>query len=144
MGKPRCKIVSNDKQLEAAFEVRRRVFVHEQGISEALVLDEHDGEALQMVIEDRGRVVGTARVVFLSAHQAKIERMAVLKPLRRRGIGREIISFLDEQLRNRHISQIVLHAQYPVVPFYEACGFEETGAPFREAGIKHIKMQKPL
>ena len=139
-----CKLVSSDLELEAAFEVRRQVFVREQGISEDLVLDKHDREALQMVAMNEGRVIGTARVQFLPAHQAKIERMAVLKSLRHKGIGREIISFLDEELKNRNVRQVVLHAQYPVVPFYQACGFEETGLPFWETGIKHIKMRKQL
>ena len=139
-----CKLVSSDRELEAAFEIRRQVFGHEQGISEDLVLDGHDREALQMVVVDEDAVIGTARVQFLPGNQAKIERMAVLEPLRRKGIGREILSFLDEELKSRNVKQVVLHAQYPVVHFYKACGFEEKGLPFWEAGIKHIKMQKQL
>ncbi len=136
------KLVSSDRELKSAFEVRRLVFVEEQGISEDLVFDEHDEEALHMVVKDGERVIGTARVLFLAAHQAKLERMAVLKHFRRRGIGSGIISFLTEELRNRQIEQVLLHAQYPVVAFYRSCGFEESGLPFWEAGIKHIKMQR--
>ncbi len=138
------KLVSSDDELEGAFAVRRQVFVEEQGIPEDVELDEHDREALHMVAKDGDRVIGTARVLFLSAGLAKIERMAVLKPFRRSGIGRRIISFLSEELKNRQIKQVVLHAQYPVVAFYKACGFEEVGSPFWEVGIKHVKMQKEL
>ncbi len=144
MGKLSYKLVASDRELKAAFEVRMQVFVEEQGISEELELDDFDQEALHMVVKDGERVIGTARVLFLAANQAKIERMAVLKPFRRKGIGSGIISFLNEELRNKQVEQVVLHAQYAVVAFYKSCGFEESGLPFQEAGIKHIKMERQL
>ncbi len=139
-----CKIVVNDCELKGAFEVRKQVFVEEQGIPEDLELDEYDMEAMHMVAKDGERIVGTARVLFLAASQAKLERMAILKPFRHRGIGKSIISFLDEEFKNRGIKQVVLHAQCSAVNFYKSCGFEESGSPFWEAGIKHVKMQKRL
>jgi len=138
------KLVAGDRELEGAFEIRRQVFVEEQGISEDLVFDGHDGEALHMVVKDGQRVIGTARVLFLADNQAKLERMAVLRPFRHKGIGKGIVSFLNEELRDRQLEQVVLHAQYGVVAFYKSCGFEELGMPFWEAGIKHMKMQKRL
>ena len=138
------KIVVSDRELEGAFEVRKQVFVEEQGIPEDLELDELDMEAMHMVVKDGEGIVGTARVLFLAASQAKLERMAILKPFRRRGIGKGIISFLDEEFKNRGTEQVVLHAQCSAVNFYKSCGFEESGSPFWEAGIKHVKMQKRL
>jgi len=144
MGELNYKLVTSDSELEGAFEVRRQVFVKGQGVPEDVELDEDDKEALHMVVKDGDRVIGTARVLFPSADLAKIERMAVLDPFRRRGIGSRIISFLIEELRNRQIEEAVLHAQYQVVAFYKSCGFEEIGLPFLEVGIKHIKMQRRL
>jgi len=97
-----------------------------------------------MMVKDSKGVVGTARVLFLADNQAKLERMAVLKPFRHKGIGRGIVSFLNEELRRRQLEQVVLHTQYTVVAFYKSCGFEESGLPFWEAGIKHIRMQKRI
>ena len=136
------KLVTSERELKGAFEVRRQVFVVEQGVSEDEEYDGRDSESLHIVVKDRETVIGTARVQFLTDNQAKIERMAILKPFRRKGIGSRIMSFLDEELRNRQVEHVVLHAQYPVVAFYRSCGFKETGSPFREAGIKHIKMQR--
>lgn len=136
------KLVASDSELKGAFEVRRRVFVEEQGISEDLVFDDHDEEALHIVVKDGERVIGTARVLFLAANQAKLERMAISKPFRRKGIGRRIISFLNEELRNKQVEQVILHAQLTVVTFYKSCGFQQSGLSFWEAGIKHIKMER--
>ena len=138
------KLVENDNELEGAFEVRRQVFTEEQGISENLEFDGYDGEAMHMVVKDGRRVIGTARVQFLEVKQAKLERMAVLSPFRRRGIGKKIISFLIEELKNRQIEKVVLHAQYGVIGFYKVCGFNQSGLPFWEAGIKHVKMERGL
>ncbi len=144
MGELNYKLVSSDSELKAAFEVRRQVFVKEQNISEGLTFDGHDKQALQIVVMDGERVIGTARVLFLSNNQAKLERMAILKPFRRRGIGRIIICYLIEELSKRQVEQVVLHAQYAAVAFYKSCGFEESGPPFCEVGIKHVKMQRRL
>ena len=138
------KLVESESELQGAFEVRRRVFVEEQGIAVEVEYDGNDGEALQMVVKDGAEVVGTARVRFLNAKQAKLERMAVLGGFRRKGLGSGITAFLIEELSNRQVEQVVLHAQYGVIAFYRSCGFEETGLTFTEAGLKHIKMQRRL
>jgi len=144
MSKFSYTLVAGDVELQEAFEVRRQVFVREQGISEDLVFDEHDTEALHMVVKDGERVIGTARVQFVANNQAKLERMVVLKLYRRKGIGKEMLLFLDAVLKDKQVQQVIIHAQLEVVPFYKSCGFNELGLPFLEAGMKHIKMSKRL
>jgi predicted GNAT family N-acyltransferase len=144
MSKISYKLVTGDVELPEAFEVRRQVFVREQGISEDLVFDEHDREALHIVVKDGEKVIGSARVQFLADNQAKLERMAILKRYRRKGIGREMLLFLDAVWRDKQVRQVIIHAQIEVVPFYKLCGFDELGLPFREAGIKHIELRKQL
>ncbi len=140
----RYKLVENDKELEEALDIRKRVFVEEQGISETLEQDGNDSSALHMVVKNGDIAVGTVRIRFLNSQQAKLERMAILKPSRGAGIGKGIITFLEEKLKKRGIEQIVLHAQYYVIDFYIKCGFRETGLPFLEADIQHIRMEKTI
>ena len=144
MSKFGYKLVTGDVELKEAFEVRRQVFVREQDISEDLVFDGHDKEALHMVVKDGERVIGTARVQFLTDNQAKLERMAILERYRRKGIGKEMLLFLDAVWKDKQVQQVIIHAQLEVVPFYKLCGFDELGLPFQEAGIKHIKMRKQV
>ena len=136
------KLVENDSELKGAFDVRRRVFVEEQGISEDLVFDDCEDEAMHLVVKDSESVIGTARVRFLEDRQARLERMAVLKPFRGIGIGERMMSFLVEELGSREIERVVLHAQYEVIGFYKTCGFSTLGLPFWEAGVKHLKMER--
>ena len=138
------KLVNNDYELQEAFNVRRLVFVEEQGIDEDIEYDGFDSEALHLIAKNNEQIIGTARLRFPGTGEAKIERMAVLKPFRRRGIGNGMMSFIDNELKVRQINHAVLHAQYVAIPFYEACGYCPTGLPFQEAGIKHIAMEKQL
>ena len=144
MSKFGYKLVTGDVELQEAFEVRRQVFVREQGISEDLVFDGRDREALHIIVKDRGRVIGSARVQFLTDNQAKLERMAVLERYRRKGIGKGMLLFLDAVWKDKQGRQVIIHAQLEVVPFYKLYGFDELGLPFQEAGIKHIKMRKQI
>ena len=136
------KLVENEQELNGAYEVRRQVFVEEQGISEELVfIGEKGGNEMNMVVIYGEMVIGTARVQLMANDIAKIERMAVIELFRHKGIGKGIISFLNEQLKCRHVKYVFLHAQHTVINFYKSCGFSESGLPFYEAGVKHIKME---
>lgn len=136
------KLTETEDELQGADEVWRQVFVIEQGIAEALVFEKSgDDKEINIVVKNDGLVIGTTRVVFPADNTAKIERMAVLKTFRDKGVGRDIISFLVVELKKRGITHIVLHAQYQVIDFYKSCGFHESGLPFEEAGIKHMKME---
>lgn len=136
--------VSNQAERDAAMAVRREVFVVEQRIAEAEEYDGLDDACLHYVALGDGRVVGTARIRFPSADCAKIERMAVLKPFRQRGIGAGILACVEMDLRAKGIAQAVLHAQTSAVPFYMACGYIAEGEHYYEAGIEHVTMRKNL
>ncbi len=139
-----CKLAENGEELSEAFEVTRQVFVVEQGISEDLVYDNYDNEAIHLIVKQGGCVIGTARVRFLKPGEAKLERMAILPLYRLMGIGKTMVSFLIETLNRRRVEKLILHSQYDVVEFYNKCGFSVVGSPFMEAGIKHIRMEKKL
>jgi predicted GNAT family N-acyltransferase len=138
------KTVESGRELNAALEVRRKVFVEEQGISQDIELDNHDDEALHIVVKEGARVIGTARVLFPTPKVAKIESMAILIPFRRKGSGSGMVSFLNKELKNRQISKAILHAQHSAVAFYKSCGFTELGTSFYEAGIIHQRMEREL
>ena len=138
------KLVENNSELEEAFSIRQVVFVEEQGVDEDIEYDGQDSDALHMVVKKDHTTIGTARVRFISASTAKIERMALLKQFRRKGIGSDMMVFLDGELKTRHIGYVFLHAQCIVIDFYKSCGYVTTGSPFWEAGIEHVTMEKRL
>lgn len=135
--------VRSADQMAAAYAIRRRVFIEEQGIDEALERDADDLRALHVLALQNGQAVGCGRMM-LSAIGAKIGRMAVLPDLRGHGIGRIVLNHLVTAARQHGAKLAYLHAQVPVESFYLKGGFRPVGDVFEEAGIPHRKMELPL
>jgi ElaA protein len=129
---------------DAAYALRVAVFCDEQGVPPAVERDAYDETALHFVASEGGRVVGTLRVVTLDERTAKIGRVAVAKPCREKGIGKQLMLAALEQLKRDAFAAAVLTAQVQVIGFYEKLGFVAEGPVFDEAGIPHRKMTRVL
>lgn len=123
-----------------AAPVRRAVFVHEQGVPEALEWDAGDAQCLHAVARIDGEVAGTGRLL----PDGHIGRMAVLAAYRGRGVGAAILRALIDEARARDHPQVELSAQRHAEGFYARLGFHPVGAPYDEAGIPHIRMIRRL
>ncbi len=130
--------------LAAALAIRRAVFCDEQGVPESLEIDGHDHRCRHYLVRRDGVPIATARVRTIAPGQAKIERVAVLAPLRGNGIGSRLMRRLLDDLDEAGTATAVLHAQATTEGFYAALGFTVQGAPFDEAGIAHIRMTRSL
>ena len=135
----RTRRVSSRGELKQAFVIRMRVFVREQGVPADIELDRDDARATHLLAIISGKPVGTARIV-IGRDGAKIGRMAVLKTHRSKGAGKKLLRRAIATARRLGATKIYLHAQVPVIGFYEAAGFRCVGAVFNEAGIPHRKM----
>lgn len=130
-------------ELPACHEVRHAVFVLGQGVPASLEVDGRDADCVHAVARLGDRVVGTARLRDHQGH-AKAERVAVLADQRGTGLGLRLMHTLEDAARSRGYSAVHLHAQMPVVPFYERLGYVAEGEVFEEAGIEHLAMCKAL
>lgn len=131
------------EELQACFEIRRRVFVEEQRVPEELELDALDATSSHFIALDGDRPIGTARLRTLGA-DAKVERVAVLSVARERGVGRVLMEQLEKEAASRGLLRVVLNAQVAVIPFYERLGYRAEGEVFDDAGIPHRRMTKAL
>jgi predicted GNAT family N-acyltransferase len=135
----RCKIVESEVELKQAFALRIEVFVEEQKVPPDLELDELDRSAIHMVSFHDGKIVGCGRIVMTSEH-AHIGRVAVKKTYRNQGVGKQLMLVMMKVAAEKGASEIILHAQVQVIPFYESLGFSGHGDIFLDAGIEHIEM----
>ena len=130
---------------DAATRVRRAVFVEEQGISVADELDQADASAVHAVVSNHlGQPVATARLLPGQDGIAHIGRMAVLRPLRRTGLGEQALAALERAAHDRGDNEIRLSAQRHASGFYKRLGYSEVGEPYEEVGIPHVEMRKAL
>lgn len=133
------KRVFSRKQLDQAFSIRLRVFVREQGVPVEIEMDRDDKRALHLLALKAGKPVGTARVV-MHHRSAKVGRMAVLKTYRGKGVGSKLLKRAIGTAKSHGAQKIYLHAQVPVIGFYEGLAFRCVGPVFTEGGIPHRKM----
>lgn len=138
------KLAKLPNDFPAISAIRSTVFQREQGVDADLEFDGKDEEAFHFLAYVNDRPVGTARIRFLDASTAKLERLAVLAESRKQGIGKQIMQAAIAFLGEKNVSEIRIHAQEPVKEFYEQLGFVAEGDRFDEAGIPHIKMRKRL
>lgn len=136
--------VDSHDEYEDALTVRREVFIEEQGVPEDLEVDGKDDEATHFVASIDGNAVGAARLRQYDGRTAKVERVAVLKSHRGSGIGRALMEAVEQVAREMGYDELLLHAQVPVVAFYQRLGYEITSEQFEDAGIPHREMRKSL
>ena len=138
------KLVESESELDAAIQVRFRVFVSEQAVPPEEELDEADATATHAIALFQGQVVGTGRLLNQETATAQIGRMAVDVAWRRKGIGGLILEFLEESARTEGKRHSMLHALEYIKSFYAAHGYREHGDSFLEVDIPHIEMRKDL
>ena len=124
----------------AAFALRREVFVLEQHVPPEEEHDAYDLAATHLVAIAEGEVVGTLRIVFLPEH-AKIGRVAVHQLWRGKGIARQLIQAAMQLAATRGERRFYLTAQTSALGLYEKLGFTAFGEEFLDAGIPHLQMK---
>lgn len=135
--------VKNEAEMKLVHDIRREVFVAEQGVPLELEMDELDSEAIHVLAYVDGVPAGCGRLL-LKGEEAKIGRVAVRNNIRKSGIGTGICKLLISIADDNGVKRIYLDAQLTAVDFYAKMGFAKKGEAFMEAGIEHIKMTKAL
>lgn len=117
------------EELEYAFNIRKKVFVEEQGVPLQLEFDEFDhleGQCIHILVIHDEQPVGIGRIRTVD------------------GIGKAIISKLEEVAASKGLQQVKLHGQTQAQGFYEKLGYQASSAEFMEDGIPHVLMIKNL
>ena len=134
---------SGRAEVDAALDLRRRVFCDEQGVTPSADRDGRDGEALHLVALRDGVVVGTCRLL-IDGDTARLGRMAVERDLRGGGIGARLLDAAERAARSAGATRVTLHAQLAAESLYARGGYEARGRRFVEEDIEHVRMEKCL
>jgi predicted GNAT family N-acyltransferase len=122
-------------------QVRRAVFIDEQGVPEELEWDADDAASLHfLVVDSTGQAIGCARLL----PDGHVGRMAVLSEWRGRGVGQALLAAVLDAARARGHDTLRLSAQTHAAAFYARAGFVAVGGEYEEAGIPHVAMKKQL
>lgn len=129
---------TNQKLHEIAIHIRMTVFVEEQNV-DAEIEVENEEESTHYLLYYRKKPVATARY-RITKNGIKLERFAMLKEFRGKGLGNDLLRFVLTDAR-KHGKDIFLNGQVQVLGYYEKFGFVAVGQPFEEANIQHYRME---
>lgn len=124
-----------------ALELRRAVFVQEQGVPEAIEVDEFEATSQHFLGTVEGVVAVTGRLRVKDGY-IKFERIATHPKFRGDGHGVALMRVMT-RFAQEHYPQLIpfMNAQQSAVGFYRKLGWQLVGEPFEEAGIPHQAMQ---
>jgi len=111
---------------------------------ESLEDDLEDSSYHLMGIDDENNVIASGRVHFNDNNQAQIRYMAVKDNYKRKGIGSEIVTKLEDYASSKGAKKMVLNARENALSFYLSLGYSEKGPYESDTGIPHSKMEKDL
>lgn len=134
--------------------VRKKVFVEEQGFSEASEFDAIDGPALHLLVEDGGTPVAAARIFREEGDGCTaspcpgsvwhVGRICVLPDYRGAHLGAAILAEAEAEVRRRGGVRLELGAQVRASGFYERCGYTVCGDRYMDEFCPHVRMGKDL
>jgi predicted GNAT family N-acyltransferase len=140
------KRITMEDDLRKAFHIRKEVFVEEQGVPLEDEFDEFDhlnGQCEHILVYFEEQPVGTGRVRWVNEF-GKLERICIMEPYRKSGLGKVIITALEEIAQEKGAARVKLHGQTHAEGFYKKLGYKSSQSVFIEDGIPHLLMTKEL
>ena len=123
-----------------ASDIRRRVFIEEQQVSQEEEWDGRDDLCLHFLAQRGDTALGTARLL----PDGHIGRVAVLQEARGMGVGVALMQAAIAAAQRQGHPAVELTAQTHALAFYERLGFTAFGDIFLDAGIPHRSMRLEL
>ncbi|MGE1102309.1 GNAT family N-acetyltransferase [Peribacillus simplex] len=140
------KRITTENDLKIAFHIRKEVFVEEQGFQLESEFDEFDAlhaSSEHILVYYNEKPVGTGRLRVVDG-LGKLERICILEPYRKFGLGKIIIKTLEEIAKEKELSKVKLHGQTHAEGFYKKLGYQTSSDVFMEDGGPHLLMIKEL
>lgn len=127
-----------------ALSLRQEVFIHEQKVPENREIDEYESQTTHLVLYHAdGTPLATARIL-INDSTAKIQRVAVIKRMRSKGLGQIIMQAAEQEAKKRGAITAIVGAQEQALTFYEKIGYHICSESYLDAGIVHKDMKKSL
>jgi len=126
-----------------ALQIRLDVFEGEQNTPDGE--DETDKYAVHLVMYDKKRAIATCRISKTeNEDEYLIGRIAVIRELRGRGIGKKIIECAEKYLKSTDCKVAVIRSRHQVKDFYLKCGYDICSDVVYEDERPYIWVKKAL
>ena len=134
-----------ENELAQMYRLRWRILRAPWGEPEGSEKDDIENDCFHVIAVDNNKVIACGRLQFNSESEAQIRYMAVEPAYEGQGIGRRIVSALEQHAAAHSRNNIVLDARENAVGFYEKLGYRVTEKSYLLFGsIQHWRMYKPI
>ena len=138
------KVVKDQAELAHCFEIRKEVFVHEQGVLEESDMDYLDSQAIHVLASYNGLPIGTVRLYEEDERVWFGGRLAVLKEFRGKGVGKSLIAEATKLVKEKGAQRFLAYVQSIRVALFIECGWKPIDGPMEICGMQHMLMEASL
>lgn len=129
--------------------VHTRVFMDEQGFKDEFDDIDQNPTTIHVTLYIDGKLAGCARIFPDPDHTDEpgrwvFGRLAVLPEMRHGGFGAALLAESERLAHEAGATEVHLHAQYRVTPFYERANYKQYGDIELDEHVEHIWMKKAL
>jgi len=107
-------------------------------------LEQEKEEIIFGLFDETQKLLATVQFKIIKNGTVKLRQMAVHPEHQKKGLGKHLIQFAEQQIKSMGYKRIEMHARKYALPFYRKLGYEKLGKEFKEVGIPHYKMYKKL
>lgn len=124
--------------------IRLETFIEEQGYPDGTEIDDLEEHTIHLVFYENKQPLATTRIYHVGENIYRIERVAVRKSARKRGLGAKLIHEAEAKIETLGGKQITLKSEDIAINFYKKFDYEAVGEEIIEYGFSHQKMIKSL
>ena len=139
------RIPTTSKEWEQYYNLRFTVLREPWGQlkGSAILTDEDQANHAMVIDSETGKIVGVARMQTNSPIQGQVRCVAVSPEVQGKGVGKLLMSYLENIAYEKGFKEIVLDARKNAVKFYLSIGYEIIGDSYLLFDvIPHFKMIK--
>lgn len=136
-------VTEND--FKAYYKLRWRILRQPWQQPEGSERDSGDIHALHYMVKINNEVAGVARLHLNAPLQAQLRYMAVSEQYQNKGIGKALLTHIEQEAKKNGAHELILQARENAVEFYKQCGYKKEKKTYILFGsIQHYLMTKTL
>lgn len=134
------------KEIEQYYNLRYDILRKPWNQPPRTTKDEWEDQSIHvLMLDDNNEAIACGRLQLNSKEDGQIRSMAVRTDMQGKGLGKQIIQWIEKKAQELKLKHIDLDARENAVKFYESCGYKVIGDSYLLFGIiQHYKMEKNL
>lgn len=130
---------------DAYYDLRYRILRESLGKERGSERNEGDETGIHFALSENGVLLAVARLDRVDEATCQARFVAVESHTQGLGYGKQIMTALEDEARNRGYQKLILHARDYALPFYEKLGYNLVGPSYKLFDVlQHFEMYKVL